>query len=181
MKMNLTEIVRQKWKLLVVILLLAMGNGTISYLLSSVQQPHLNELRSKWSTQRNQSAKKGTMDLAARYRQSKDDLTRLKERIPEKGEFARIVGDLLESALANSVEVSTVSYKIVPVKEEGLKSYQLTFSTRGSYAALKSYLADLQQIHELIVVDSVAFVGGDRVSDTVTMNLRVSVYLRSAS
>ena len=176
----MSEIVRQKWKFLVVILFLVLGNGVIYYLMSSVQQPRLHELRSKLSVLRRQSARKDTVDLTTRYHQNADGLKQLSEKMPDKGEFARVVGDLLESAMGDSVEVSTVSYKMVPVKEEGVKSYQLMFSVRGSYAAIKSYLSDLQHLPELIVVDSVAFVGGDRVTETVAMNLRLTVFLRGA-
>ncbi len=44
--------------------------------------------------------------------------------------------------------------------------------------AVKSYLFDLQNNQELIVVDSVSFSNKDLYSENVVMDLRVTVYLR---
>ncbi len=178
MNTTLSEIVRQKWQFLVVIFLFVVANSTISYLISAVQQPKIDELRAQWSELRRQSPKKQAVDLVTLHRQYTSDLAQLMDRVPAKGEFARVVGDLLESAQENSIEVSNASYKMVPVKEDTLKCYQLSFTGRGSYAAVKSYLADILRSQELIVVDSVAFVNSDHFSDTVSMNLRVAVFLR---
>ncbi|MDD5106159.1 MAG: hypothetical protein PHC49_11145, partial [Desulfuromonadaceae bacterium] len=67
------------------------------------------------------------------------------------------------------------------LKEEALLSYQLTLSVTGSYAAIKSYLNDLQGMEELIVVDSVSFANSDLLTEHVVMNIHLSVYLRGGA
>ncbi len=178
MRQYLFEIVRQKWRLLSVILLLLLLDVTLSVLVSAYQLPRVADLQTKWSALRLQAARSGKVDAAALHRQGAADLEELKTRIPQKREFAAIINELLEAAADSSVEISTISYKPVQIKEYALFSYQLSFSVKGDYAAVKSYLADLQNNPELIVVDAVTFSNSDQFAEEVTMNLHVTVYLR---
>ena len=145
MKQLVLEIVRQKWRPLSVILILLLLNVALGVALSAYQTPSLADLQAKWSTLRRQGAGSGRLDSAAVYRQGSADLEKLKIRIPEKRHFARVLSDLIEAAASSAVEVGAISYKPVQIKEEALLSYQLSLSVSGSYAAVKSYLADLQK------------------------------------
>jgi type IV pilus assembly protein PilO len=88
---------------------------------------------------------------------------------------------LLEAAASSAVEVGAISYKPVSIKEEALLSYQLSFSVSGRYAAVKSYLSDLQKNPELIVVDTVSFSNSDLFVENVVMALHITVYLREGA
>lgn len=181
MKQYVLEIVRQKWRLLGIILILLLLNGIIGIVVSAYQLPSLTALQNKWSDLRRQNARVGVADAATLYKQGSDDLEKLKVRIPEKREFARVLSELLESAASSAVEVGVISYKPVQIKEEALLSYQLSLSASGRYAAVKSYLSDLQNNQELIVVDSVAFSNSDLFVENVVMDLRITVYLREGA
>lgn len=178
MKQYLLEIVRQKWRMLSVILTLMLVNVALGVVVSAYQTPSLADLQSKWSALRRQAVGLGRMDSAAIYRQGSADLEKLKVKIPEKRQFARVLSDLIEAAASSAVEVGTISYKPVQIKEEALLSYQLSLSVSGSYAAVKSYLADLQKNPELIVVETVTFSNSDPFVENVVMDLRLTVYLR---
>lgn len=178
MKLYVLEIIRQKWRLLSVIMILLLINGALGIVVSAYQLPTLADLQIKWSDLRRLSARAGMAGAATLHQQGSADLKTLKTRIPEKREFARVLSELLESAASSAVEVGTISYKPVQIKEEALLSYQLSLSASGRYAAVKSYLADLQNNRELIVVDSVAFSNSDLFVENVVMNLRITVYLR---
>jgi hypothetical protein len=54
----------------------------------------------------------------------------------------------------------------------------LSLSVSGGYAAVKSYLSDLQSNPELIVVDTVTFSNSDLFVENVVMDLHLTVYLR---
>lgn len=181
MKQYVIEIIRQKWRFLSIILLLLLLNVALGIMVSLFQLPSLANLHAKWSTLRSQAARHGRADTMTLYQQGASDLVRLKTKIPEKRQFARVLSDLFESAASCDVEVGAVTYKPVAVKEEALLSYNLTLSVSGGYAAVKSYLADLQNNPELIVVDSVAFSNNDLFVESVTMDLRMTVYLREDS
>lgn len=181
MKQYIIEIVRQKWRLLSIILFLLLLNVALSVVASVYQLPSLTDLQTKWSSLRRLTARAGKVDAATLHQQGSADLEKLKARIPEKREYARVLSDLLEAAASSAVEVGTISYKPLPIKEEPLLSYQLSFSVGGSYAAVKSYLSDLQKNQELIVVDTVAFSNSDLFVENVVMSLHVTVYLREGA
>ncbi|MFA7404650.1 MAG: type 4a pilus biogenesis protein PilO, partial [Pelobacteraceae bacterium] len=153
----------------------------LGVVISAYQIPVLAELQTKWSAMRRQSTHAGKVDAVTLYRQGVLDLEKLKARIPEKREFARVLSDLLEAAANSAVEVGTITYKPVQLKEEPLLSYQLSLSVSGRYAAVKSYLADLQKNPELIVVESVAFSNSDEFVENVKMELQITIYLREGA
>lgn len=181
MKQYLIEIARQKWRLLIVILILLLLNVTLAVVISTYQVPSLADSQAKWNSLRRQAAGAGQADTATLYKQASLDLEKLMGRIPQKRQFARILSELYESAASSAVEVGTISYKPVPIKEEALLSYQLTLTVKGRYAAVKSYLSDLQSNPELIVVDSAAFSNSDIYVENVDMHLNITVYLREGA
>lgn len=179
MNQYLYEIVRQKWRLLAVILFLLLVNIAFAGVVSMYQLPLLAELQTKWSDLRRQGVRH--VDPVTLYQQGVSDLEKLKAKIPEKREFARVLSDLIESAASSAVEVGAISYKPVQLKDEPLLSYQMTLSASGSYAAVKSFLSDLQQNRELLVVDTVSFSNRDSYEEHVVMNLSITVYLREGA
>lgn len=181
MEQYVIEIVRQKWRLLSIILLLLLLNVALTVLVSVYQLPSLADLQTKWSDLRRQTALAGQVDALTLYQQGSADLEKLKARIPVKREFARVLSELLEAAASSAVEVGAITYKPAQIKEEALLSYQLTLSASGGYAAVKSFLSDLQKNPELIVVDTVSFSNSDPFVENVVMNLHVTVYLREGA
>ncbi|MDD2582128.1 MAG: type 4a pilus biogenesis protein PilO [Desulfuromonadaceae bacterium] len=181
MKRYILEIVRQKWRILSTILTLLLLNVALGVFVSVYQLPSLTDLQTTWNNLRMHAARAGQADPAVIYRQGSADLEKLKTRIPEKRQFARVLSDLLEAAASSAVKVGTINYKPVPIKGEGLLSYQLSISVSGRYAAVKSYLADLQKNPELVVVDAVAFSNSDLFVENVVMDLHITVYLREGA
>jgi type IV pilus assembly protein PilO len=181
MKHYVFEIIRQKWRLLTVLLVLLLLNVALGFVVSVYQSPSLVELQNKWTGLRNQASRTGRVDAATLHKQAGADLEKLKLRIPEKREFARVLSDLYESASSSAVEVGAVSYKQSRLKEEPIYSYQLTLPVSGSYAALKSFLSDLQDNQELLVVDSVSYTNSDQFIEHVIMNLHLTIYLREGA
>lgn len=181
MKRYVLEIVSQKWRLLSIILTLLLLNVTLGVVVSAYQVPSLAVLQTTWSNMRRQAASAGLADVETLHRQGAVDLEKLNALIPEKREFARVLGELLDFAAGSAVEVGPISYKPEQIKEEPLLSYQLSLSVSGRYAAVKSYLSDLQKISEFIVVDTVSFSNSDPFVENVVMALRITVYLREGA
>lgn len=181
MKLYLLEILRQKWCFLSVIAALLLLNVILAALVSYYQLPSLANLNTKWSNLRRQVSSAGPLDATSLYQRGAVDLEKLKTRIPKKRQFARTLSDLLEAASSSAVKVGAISYKPVPIKGEALLSYQLSFAVSGSYAAVKSYLADLQKNPEMIVVDAATFTNNDLFLENVVMDLRITVYLREGA
>lgn len=174
----LFEILRVKKIMLFVILTLVMLNIMLMALVGSYQDPALSTLQTKWNELRRQLASTGKSDAAALHRQGAADLEKLTARIPLKKEFGRVLGDLLESASTSGVVMGAIAYKPLSIKDENLLSYQLSLKVSGSYAAIKSYVADLQKYPELVVVDSLSLTNSDPFAESLTMDLHLTVYLR---
>ena len=181
MKQYILEIIRQKWRHLSIIVTLLLLNIALSVVVSHYQLPALADLQTKWNSMRHQAATVGKIDATARYQQGVADLEKLSAKIPEKREFARVLSDLFESAAGSAVEMGTITYKPVQIKGEALLSYELSLSVSGSYAAVKSYLSDLQLNPELLVVDTVSLTNKGLFSENVVMNLHLTVYLRGGA
>jgi type IV pilus assembly protein PilO len=178
MNLILLEIIRQKKILLLFILALIVINVALLVVIASYQEPALVTSRSKWNELRTRVARSGHADALTLYSRGKSDLEKLNTRIPPKREFARLLTELLESASNSGVTMGAISYKPLSIKDEALLSYQLALSVNGDYAAVKSYLSDLLQNPELLVVDGVSFTNSDLFVENVVMNLHVTVYLR---
>jgi len=172
------EIIRQKKVTLAVILSLFLLNAALMVLTSYYQSSALAAAQIKWSDLRRKNASAGHVDSSALYRQGLSDLEKLKTSIPAKHEFARVLSELLEAASVSGVTVGSISYKPTAIKEEGLLSYQLSFPVAGGYAAIKSYLADLQNNSGLLVVDNIVFSNTDPFVEKVVMDLHLTVYLQ---
>ena len=181
MKMIILEIIRQKKTVLLAVLSLIVLNIALVTVIASYQEPALALSRSKWSELRSLVARTGHADAAALHRQGVADLEKLNTMIPQKREFARVLSDLLESASNSGAVTGAISYKPVPIKDEDLLSYQLSLSVSGDYAALKSYLSDLLQYPELMVVDGLSFSNNDFFEENISMNLNITVYLREGA
>lgn len=181
MNQIIAEILRKKKVVLVIVMVLILLNMALMVLSSVYQTPALAVAQTKWSELRRQVASAGRTDAAALYRQGLTDLERVKTKIPAKREFARVLSDLLEAASSSGVTTGAISYKPLPIKDEGLLSYQVSFSVNGSYAAIKSYLADLQKNPELVIIDTIALSNSDPFDENLVMDLRIAIYLREGA
>ncbi|MBI5483411.1 MAG: type 4a pilus biogenesis protein PilO [Deltaproteobacteria bacterium] len=181
MNLILLEIIRQKRTVLTLVLVLIILNIVFMYLITAFQEPAIASARSKWSDLRNQAARSGYADAATLYRQGLVDLDKLNARIPAKREFARVLSDLLETASDNGVATDAISYKASTVKDEALLSYQLSLAVSGNYAAVKSFLSDLRQNPELVIIEGLSLTNKDLFVEHVVMNLNLTLYLREGA
>lgn len=178
MKDALLEIVRlRKWWLLCACLLLLLFLG-FTIAVDGYQKPKIAAQRERWSELRRQVALAGSRDLSALYRQGNADLAALRERIPPKRQFPRLLGELLEQASSSGVSVGQITYKPRQLGQDRLLVYELSLGVSGGYAAVKSFLADLLKSRELLVVEEVGMTNSDLFEENVTMDLRLTVYLR---
>ena len=120
----------------------------------------------------------GRADVATVYRRGVDDLKKLASRIPVKRQFPRLLGDILDAAASSAVVTGNVSYKPQAIKERDLLAYGVSMTVGGSYAAIKSFLGDLQKNSEMIVIEDISLTKTDLYEENVVMDLRLTVYLQ---
>ncbi len=143
--------------------------------------PELRNSHQKWNDLRSRVALEGQQDKELQFRQGKTDLETLKSRIPVKRDFIRVLGDIMETASSNKVDAGGLTYKPEPVKGQNLTAYAVSMNTSGSYISVKSFLADMLASDDLVVVDDFSMTNSDALSEQVSMNLRLTVYLREGA
>jgi type IV pilus assembly protein PilO len=148
------------------------------YLSSSVYLgPQVASLQNNWSEKRLLAAGGAGMDEAAFYRQGTADLVVWRTRIYPKKEFARFIGELFETATNSTLKVGSIAYKPQPIKSEGLLAYSIDFNVSGKYAAIKSFIADIEHFREICVIDDISL-NGKATEESVDMRLQLTAYFR---
>lgn len=122
------------------------------------------------------TAGKGS-DPSLIYSNGKADLATFAAGIPQKKDFARLVGEVYDRAERQGVAIRTISYKPVPKGEGGFVSYELSLDIFGKYPGLKKFLGELQALPQWLVVDNVGWTGGTPQDPTVGLRLQLTLLL----
>ncbi len=178
MNQVLLELIQQKKRTLITAALLLLLNIGLYAVVTGYLEPGVITARTTWNDLRQRIAVAGRADVASVYRRGTDDLKKLMTRIPAKRQFPRVLGDILDAAASSAVATGAVSYKPEAVKGQDLLAYGVSMTVSGSYAAVKSFLADLQKNSEMIVIESVNLSKTDLYEENVVMDLRLTIYLQ---
>ena len=178
MKQALLELFLEKKRTLIVAVILLVLNVGLYAVNAGYLEPKIAASQVSWTDLRQRVAVAGRSDVATVYRRGVDDLKKLASRVPVKRQFPRVLGDILDAAASSAVVTGNVSYKPQTIKGQDLLAYGITMTVGGSYAAVKSFLGDLQKNSDLIVVDGVTLSKSDLFEENVIMDLRLTVYLQ---
>ncbi len=172
------EIIKGRKKTFVFLAALLAANVGIYIYVPFFQMPRLELLRKSWVDMRRQTESGVNWDPSAVFSQGTADLATFQARMPTKKEYARLVGELFEMAADNGLQVKGITYKPTPLKDGNLLLYAITLGVEGKYAAVKSFIADLEQLHDLITIDHISLDGNSVTEESVKMQLQLSAYLR---
>ena len=172
------ELFLQKRRLLIALAVLLVLNISLYVANSAYLAPTIISSQASWNDLRQRVAVASRADVATVYRRGIDDLKKISTKIPVKRQFARVLGDILDSAVSSGVITGAVSYKPQAVKGQDLMVYGVSMSVSGSYAAVKSFLADLQKNGELIVVEGITLSNSDLFEENIVMEIHLSIYLQ---
>jgi type IV pilus assembly protein PilO len=178
MNQALLELFRQKKRTLIVALVLLLLNIGLYAVTAGYIEPKISTSQALWTNLRQRIAVAGKADVATVYRRGVDDLKKLAPRFPVKRQFPRVLGDILDAAASSAVVTSNVSYKPQAIKDHDLLAYGISMTVGGSYAAVKSFLGDLQNNSEMIVIDGISLSNSDLYEENVVLDLRLTVYLQ---
>jgi len=180
MKRVIMELFRLMPRTLTTIMVLLLVN-VLFYSIGVVYlEPALNSNRLAFNNLREKMSIIGRTDVSATYRQGKKDLEKLMVMIPAKRDFPKVLGDIADDALSSGVVLGGFNYKHRIVKDENLMVYNVTISVSGRYAAIKSFLDDMQNIPDLTVIEDISMANSDPYEENLTMELRLAVYLRES-
>ena len=144
---------------------------------SAYLEPRVALLQNKWSEKRLLAAGGAVVDSAAVYRQGIADLAAWRARIYPKKEFARFIGEIFETATNNTLKVGPITYKLQPVKGEDLLAYSIAFNVSGKYAAVKSFIADIERLREIAVIDGISL-NAKTTDESIDLKLQLTAYFR---
>lgn len=173
----LRQIIRARRNSIIAISVLILINIGLFIYSSAFLGPEVMSLQSKWSEKRLLAAGETVMDSADVYRQGIRDLAAWRGRIYLKKDFARFIGELFESATNNTLKVGAITYKPQPVKGENLLAYSIGFNVSGNYAAIKSFIADIERLRQITVIDNISL-NGKTTEESVDMKLQLTAYFR---
>jgi hypothetical protein len=170
----LLEIIRRNKPWLLAAALLAVANIIFPAATAIYQAPALQKQREAWkrlsSTSRN--------DPGEAYRTGKKDLEKLQTMIPSRRRFPYVLGELLDAAASCSVIPGDLKYKSKVVKDRKLLAYEVTMPVTGQYGAIKLFLSELQAKEGLMVIDDIKLSNDDPYVEKVTMEVKLTVYLK---
>ncbi len=166
---------RRNWFIAILVMILMDGGLYLYY--SSYLEPRLASLQREWSDKRLAAAEGAPLDMAAVYRQGNADLATWRERIYPKKDFARFIGDLFETATNNSLKVGAITYKPTSFKDEGLLAFTVDFNVAGKYAAIKSFISDLERLRQIVVINNVSL-SGKNTEESVGMRVQLTAYFK---
>jgi Tfp pilus assembly protein PilO len=179
MKQALLELFQQKKRILIVSLALLVLNICLYAVSTGYLEPKVTASQASWNDLRQRVAVAGKADVATVYRRGVDDLKKLMAQVPVKRQFPRVLGDILDAAASSAVTTGNIRYKPQAIKgRDDLLAYGLSLSVGGSYAAVKSFLADLQKNSEMIVIDGIGLSNNSLYEENVVLDLRLTVYLQ---
>ncbi len=135
-------------------------------------------LRAKYQQKQRAVIALGPLDAATVYRQGGEDIKTLMARIPASSDFPGVLGQLMELAASNRLLMGAILYKPVKSEIQGIVSYTLTSSVTGDYKSIKSFLARLNGLDGIAIVDSVVIANNDPFEVRASMDFDITIHLR---
>ena len=179
MKQALKELFQQKRRPIIALVVLLLLNIGLYVAVNAYLAPAIVTSQATWNDLRQRVAVVGKADVASVYSRGTDDLKKLSTKVPVKRQLPRVLGDILDSAASSGVITGAVNYRPQVVKgRDDLLVYDVSMTVSGSYAAVKSFLGDLQKNSEMVVVDSINLANTDLFEENVVMAVHVSIYLQ---
>jgi hypothetical protein len=159
-----------------VICLLLISNIVFFLTIGGSQKRRINELQSKYNTERNTKPVKtdNTRDV---YIKAKGDIELFKGKLVEKKDFGETASELFAIFKKNQIETGQTVYKPESVDMKGLFKYTTSLSIKGSYPSLKAALAEIQGSRTLFCIENLS-ISSSPADNSVEMKIKIAAYFR---
>jgi Tfp pilus assembly protein PilO len=178
MKQFALELYHRKKPWLIAIALLLFLNISSFAGIALFQRPALDQKKETAAEQRKGLDAMSGGDADAVYRTGKSDLEKIRAVIPPKRRFALLLGEMTDSSTACQVATDSLTYKPERLREQKLLAYRIDLSVSGRYAAIRCFLNEMQSRKDLVVIDGIALKSDDPYAEKVSMELKLTAYLR---
>ena len=176
----LLNIFSENKRMLIIASALALVSFVLCYINIGVSSK-LAEVQAKYEYKRLAVLAESPVDVATAYRQGGEGIKFVKSRIPASSDFPVILGQLVDLAASNKVSLGTISYKPQKAVISGISTYSLRSSAIGKYASIKRFIAELQGLHGMAIVESVVLANNDPYESIANLDFELSIHLRELS
>ncbi|WP_224981449.1 type 4a pilus biogenesis protein PilO [Geomonas agri] len=147
--------------------------------ISSYQRPELGKVQQAWFAKRDALARGETQADATKYQQGMRDLDEFRKYLVPKKELPALLTRLYDTAKKNSVALNGITYKPGKEKVKGSQvlTYGISFNATGKYGSVKSFLADLARLREMLVIEGVSLSNTSATEENVELRISTTVYL----
>lgn len=139
-------------------------------------------LETEYGTVRRELAGVGKGDDAYRaFMAAKTELQRFRKMLPEERQLETVAEELRRIIGENGlVSDDDIRFKAEGIVDLLLLKYGMTLSLRGSYAQVKTALAEIQNSPRLLAIEKISLNAGERGGDQVMLTLTLSTYFRGS-
>lgn len=110
----------------------------------------------------------------------REQLARFDAALVERKRLPSLLADLSKTATAGKLALARVESRESQPLGSGYARQEYVFPLRGSYPALRAWLADIQRLSPAVLVDDVLLRREDIARDTVDATVRVSILMKEA-
>lgn len=148
--------------------------------------PEVNQLESRYIELQTQTRKLQQEQAAADnpravFARGTADLASFRQRVPEKKEFTRLIGEVFDMAQQTGLNIHQVTYQPNLLVKQNLLEYVLSFSVEGEYSQLKRFISLLESSERLIAIESLGLASGSDSGEKIGLQLRLATYFQMES
>jgi len=108
-----------------------------------------------------------------------DDLKKIIDSLPAFNEFPYVLKDIIDLIGKKNLKSSTLLFKPVKTERLAMWQYSSAFSVQGSYADLKSFVAEFQALPGINIISTLFFKSKPEMPGEVNLDISIAVYCRA--
>ncbi len=162
----------------IICLFLMIFNIAVYIVVIKNQRKEIINLQDRYTAERKKSVSLSRKnDAVIRYYKAKESLTVFREKLPAMETIADQVRQIKDIVNRHGLSAEKMTFKPDREKTFKLWKYTASFTVSGTYAKLKTFLADVQNLHSIFCIEDLSL---SRFDDTkrVKMRLRIATYCR---
>ncbi|MBN1102833.1 MAG: hypothetical protein JXL84_05390 [Deltaproteobacteria bacterium] len=147
-------------------------------LIRNAERNTLAELHALYDAERKSRMPDRRGASTARSLQTQEDIRRFLDSLPERLTFPETTVEIFQALQRRGLPTISMTYRPESIPLKGLTKYSTSFTVNGPYAALKGFLADIQNSKNLFCIEGITLTNQSKGEELVSLNIRLAFYLR---
>lgn len=112
---------------------------------------------------------------------AQQDLILFRESLPKEKALPDLVSFISETAGSQHLSIPSISYQPEKVEVPGLMKVAISFSLKGSYQNIRSFIYRLEESRHFLVIENLVLASSSmKEGEAIQLQLRIAAYLREA-